>query len=439
MYNSLYQLLVTQCAFPVIDAVVGTQLHRMYVSARRYEYRSREEIGHHQDILLRKLLVHAYKTVPYYSDLFDRINLRGLDTASADILERIPPLTKDIIRSNYDKLISTDSAKRRSKVHSTGGSTGNPMKFVLDLDSWSYTWANIFRGWGYAGYRIGDKVLMLGSSSIFRDYKKSIEQKFLHTLFNFTAFPGMNMSDETCVVLTDCIRNENVKFLYGYSSALYLFAKYVIKNNIRLNVQGVFPTSEMCPDHYKREYTKAFNCAVVDCYGARDGGISAFQCQYGSFHISENCIARTETGEGIGEVFITDLYNYCMPFINYSVGDFLELTDAPCSCGRGAPCSRSIVGRKEEIMQFKNGRNITGPGWTILFKDRSVEKYRLIRRDEDHLEVQIVPSTGYRKETEEEIIVSSIQKHIGEDIHITIVYSDDFQPLANGKAGYFIG
>ena len=55
---------------------------------------------------------------------------------------------------------------------------------------------------------------------------------------------------------------------------------------------------------------------------------------------------------------ITDLNNYCMPFIRYRIGDLAEAMDATdaCACGRGLPRIGNIEGRVQSIIIGANGR-----------------------------------------------------------------------------------
>ena len=59
----------------------------------------------------------------------------------------------------------------------------------------------------------------------------------------------------------------------------------------------------------------------------------------------------------IGEVVVTDLNNYCLPFIRYRIGDLAEALDPneTCACGRGLP----RIGRRKSSIQrsaWRSGR-----------------------------------------------------------------------------------
>src|SRR5256885_16666763 len=58
---------------------------------------------------LRQLLQHCRDKVPYYAKLSDEAGVRGIADADPHaVLQRLPILTKAIIRENFDRLQSND-------------------------------------------------------------------------------------------------------------------------------------------------------------------------------------------------------------------------------------------------------------------------------------------------------------------------------------------
>jgi len=435
--SKFYSYLITNIAFPIIDLIGGTSFYRSYELLKNFEYADRQEITKYQTNKLRKILTFAYKHVPYYHSLFNKIKITEFSNFEINDLHKIPPLTKDIIRNNFDELKSSGFSKIKHKYHSTGGSTGNPIYFYQDFDSYSLSWPANIRGWGFIGFTLGDRIMTLGSSSLFKK-KKSKEQQLLHALFRVRTYGGINMSEEICEQYIIDIKKYNIKYIYGYATSIFILARHVLKTGNKINIKGVMPTSEICPPHYKECYKRAFNCQICDSYGARDGNISAFECPEGNFHLSEFSIPIIE-GEGkSGNVLVTDLYNKSMPMINYEVGDALVMSDEICKCGRQQLISTEILGRVQNLITFDNGRVITGPGWTILFKDRNVNKYRIRQTGGMNLEVDIVPAKNYHKKIEESIILDSFKRNVGEDVDIKFNYFGDLETLPSGKAAYFM-
>jgi len=98
-----------------------------YSLLRQYEesqFYSPEKIEQLQKEKLQKLLLHSYKNVPYYREVFKERNLKPEHITSSRDLEKLPILTKDLIAQNIPP-------RKLSKQH-TGGSTGEPLSFYID-------------------------------------------------------------------------------------------------------------------------------------------------------------------------------------------------------------------------------------------------------------------------------------------------------------------
>src|SRR4051812_40686509 len=53
-----------------------------------------------QNEKLQKLIRHCYENVPYYSQLFDRLNLKPADIQTTADLAKLPVLEKETVREN---------------------------------------------------------------------------------------------------------------------------------------------------------------------------------------------------------------------------------------------------------------------------------------------------------------------------------------------------
>ena len=81
---------------------------------------------------LRKILSHAGKNVPYYRVLFHQIGFHPNDIQKLSDIRHLPLLTKDIIRDNPTSFVSDTIDLKEAVYMTTGGSTGNPLKIIMD-------------------------------------------------------------------------------------------------------------------------------------------------------------------------------------------------------------------------------------------------------------------------------------------------------------------
>jgi len=423
---------------PIMDLIMGTRIFYYYRLIKKMNCWSVDKIQQWQNERFKELIAHFYENSSYFRQVLEEKDLTPADFTTLVDINKLPAINKDIIQKNYDRIVPVNIRQIRHKYASTGGSTGNPLRFLIDYNSWSYTTAIKIYFWQKIGYLYGDRYIALGSSSLFQTNKKS--QK--HTLYFFlkSGIPlnGMNMSDEKIIEYIEILRSKKVRYIYGYASAIYLLARFVNKNNIKLDIRGCFPTSEILADIYRIEIEKAFNCPVLDGYGARDGGITAWEIHRGCFHVAHNSYAETIqiSTENSGQLLVTDLLNKAFPFIRYEIGDETVLANQS-SCSYNGQILTRILGRVSNVIRLENGRVITGPGFTILFKDLNVIAYRTSQINGKKIKLEIQPSDKYSKE-EEKIILDTFHKHAGDDCEIELVYVDTFKISSSGKRMFFI-
>ena len=440
MLQNKYSHLLKDLIMPLADRVMHTKIMYYLKQIENMSQWSSAEIDNWQNEKLQRLIEHAYANTEYYHDLMNKLKLNPSDIKTKNDLNKLPILTKKDIANNYKKIIPQNIKNFYYKNHSTGGSTGEPMRFLLDLKSWSFMSAYGIYSWEKFGYNYGDSYVALGSSSLFPTEKKSIKHNIYYSLIRKFPFSAMNLSDEVLLNYISEIKNRKIKFIYGYASAIYLLANFVLKKRIDLyNIIICFSTSEILTEEYRSVIEKAFHCKVVDCYGARDGGLSAYEVKPHQYHVGYNCIAELkESRNSTGEILTTDLLNYAFPFIRYQLGDEITLSNSDNRKSKfNGQVITKVFGRIPDVMKLENGNILTGPGFTILFKDLHVKAYRLKKIGYMQIECGIKKNIGYTKD-EESLIIATLKKHAGEDCDIKIKYIEEFELLRSGKRHYFI-
>jgi len=108
----------------------GTVYRKTYDFLTKSQWWDTDELREYQRRRLRRLLRHAYENVPYYINVFEERGLRPNDFNDVADLQKLPILTKDIIRENHDDLIARNISQWDVVKFSTSGSTGNPLSFI---------------------------------------------------------------------------------------------------------------------------------------------------------------------------------------------------------------------------------------------------------------------------------------------------------------------
>lgn len=299
--------------------------------------------------------------------------------------------------------------------------------------------ANTIYNWERTNYNYGDKYIALGSSSLFVNKQMSIKHKLYYKLKNKIGLSGINMSDDVCKKYIQTIRKRKIRFIYGYASSIYLLAKYTIENKVVLDIDSCFTTSEVLTNNYRIMIESAFNCNIVDCYGAKDGGITAFAFKEGFYEVGYNSLVflvKNDSSE-FSEVLLTDLFNYSMPLINYKLGDLVTIDENNNEKYEyNGQLINSVDGRSSEIIYLENGSTLTGPGFTILFKDLPVEYYFIEKKGLNTIECSIIRLSEFDS-SHESIIRSTFRKQMGENSTLKIHYIKNANISSSGKRQYF--
>jgi len=297
------------------------------------------EIKKLQEKKLHALLKHAYENVPYYHRVFKERGLKPEDIHNVDDLIRLPVLTKEIIRNNFSDMVAKNARKEDLVEMATGGSTGVPLKFYSNPLVDTLKWAAMFRARIWHGVTRIDKTLSI--QGVIPPKEQWSKKDFYISAFDLGA--------DTLEKHAKNILEFQPDFITGYSSAIYIMAKFMEKEGYdKVMPKAVESQSEVLYPYQKELIERVFGCKVFDHYGSKETSIPACECQeHSGLHISvENGIfefvqddEQVSSGER-GEILITDFINYSMPFIRYKVGDI----SSPIDDEWGAPQSVHVVG-----------------------------------------------------------------------------------------------
>jgi phenylacetate-CoA ligase len=431
MYSPFFRSVI----FPALELYSGTNIQQHLAELKKSQWWTKTQIEELQNKKLQALVHHAYENVPYYHRIFTQKGITPDDIKTKNDLKKIPVLTKDQIRKNLPDLLAKNIPEsRRIEIHSSG-STGEPVKYYIDNNSYSADWAQTFRGWGWAGFQIGDPYVKL-SLNPRKSYRKKIQDLFLNCRYVYAA----GFTEQVIKAEIEKIHRFNPKLIRDYSSHLYTLARLMEKSNIQYNGAVVVTTGDMLYPHYRELIEKQFQCKIFDGYGGESTPI-AFECEeHNGYHLCDEDVIvefladneNVAPGE-LGGIVFTNLENYAMPFIRYTIGDVGTYSDEACPCGRGLSLMKSIEGRDSDIVRTPSGDFIVVHFFTILFEYmEGVDQFQVTQERIDHLTVKIVKNQ-YFSDTDLNHIQNEIQKRVGADVDIEINFVNEI-PLS-GRSG----
>jgi phenylacetate-CoA ligase len=443
----MYNVLARYVLYPIAETFIGTRMLKYLKRLEDTQWWSPDQIRELQHEKLRTIIKHAYENVPYYHRIFNERGLTDKDIQTADDLQKLPVLTKDSIRQNFTDLVAKDTKNRKPLLNATSGSTGEPLKYYVDMAVTSINWAGTFRGWGWAGYKLGDKRATLAGSSLVPDTSPSLIKRLRWKGERDMPFSAVHLDNDRLALYAAKMSAYKPKFVRGYPSAVYSFACYLQKKGINtIKPVAVFTTAEMLLPQHREVIEKQFGCRVFDQYGCYDGGLQAMECsEHSGFHISAEKVVMEfinvdgkPVSPGVsGEILATDLYNYSMPFIRYAVGDKGTLSTRQCQCGRGLPLMESLEGRTTDVLVFGNGVTLSGPALTLVFKDCHIKQYQVIQETRDKLVIKIIKADDY-SDNDTNHFMKILRAHIGNKVDIELQFVDEIRTTKAGKWKFII-
>lgn len=447
----MYSAIARHILFPIAEVLQGTKMLNYLKELEKTQWWSLAQLQELQNEKLRNLIKHAYNNTPYYRRIFNERGLTDKDIQSIDDLPKLPILTKDDVRKNFEDLMSQDSNKRRSFLNSTSGSTGEPFKYYIDMEVTSINWAGMFRGWEWAKYKLGDKRATLAGSSLVPNEKPTLKKRARGLLERNLSLSAFEMNDSMMANYAEKLSRYKSKFIRGYASAIYLFANYLKGAGINtIKPKAIFTTAEMLLPQYREIIEKQFGCRVFDQYGCYDGGPQAMECtEHNGLHISvEKTIMEfiNEQNEPVspgcpGEILATDLHNYTMPFIRYAVGDVGILSANGCPCGRGLPLMESIQGRVSDFITTPRGERIHGEFFSHIFWEMtSFMQFQVVQESTNSLIIKVMPFPNADKsnlQKEADRILQIVRMRTG-DMQVDIKFTEEISTTEAGKWRFIV-
>lgn len=401
--TSIESRLLKNIAFPLNDILKGTDSVNYSRTLEKTQWLSPSQIARIQEEKLHALIVHAYDNVPYYRRTLDKLKLTPGDIRSINDLSKIPILTKEIIRENSSDIISKIHSSNKMRFLS-GGTTGEPLVSYKDKFAISCGMGAAYRGWSWGSYSMGDRYAMLWrspeTSAAFSNYSKRFVNLVRRNLFLY----AFDLSDETLYNHAVQLRKFKPKVMRISPSGGYALAEFLKRKNIDdIHPTSILSTAEKLYDFQRRSIESQFGCRIFDSYGSNEIRSIAFECEeHNGYHISaENLIVEfirdeesVASGE-LGEIVITDLTNYAMPFIRYKIGDVGRSSDEICPCGRGLPLIKSVEGRISDLIITPNRRTLTGSFFVeLLSKFEFIKQFQVLQETESELNLSVICKDG---------------------------------------------
>src|SRR5262249_10523434 len=151
LLSGAYERLYRNALFPLYESGIRRRGTLRYLAEyEQNQWKSADELAAIQWNKTTRLLQHCYEHVPYYRERWKAADIHWRDIRSREDYARLPLLTKNDIRGNYERLIA-EPYRGRTMRKTTGGSTGQPLAFEYTRESYERRMAVMMRGYAWAG------------------------------------------------------------------------------------------------------------------------------------------------------------------------------------------------------------------------------------------------------------------------------------------------
>jgi phenylacetate-CoA ligase len=438
----MYQAVLRRVLFPLYEGVVKRRDTSAYM--REYEQSQWFDAQRLEGLQLAKvnrLLRHAWDEVPFLQKFWLDHGVSRAPLSHISDLERYPVITKQLITDNYADMIAR-SWRGKTLNKTTGGSSGTPFRLEYTMESYARRTAVMWRGYGWAGAEPGTRTAYLWGTGQRTKGFGGVKDSLYHRAFNRRFLDAFSMTEANLDDYIAQIERYRPDVIVGYVAPVALVAKKLNREGRQLvGPRGILTGAEPLFEPERKEIERAFGCPVFNTYGCREFMLLASECpEHAGLHVNaDQVVLETvdDAGRAVqgtsGDIVVTDLHNFGMPFVRYRNGDRATYSGKACPCGRGLPLLGSIDGRILDTIHTPDGRHVPGEFFVYAMLElHAIKQYLVVQTAADEIEMQVVKD-GPVTPDERTKIEQKVGGVVGPSSRIVVRQVDAIAPSRSGK------
>jgi phenylacetate-CoA ligase len=416
---------------------------RYWRELERSQWLTAREIDELQLEALRALLRHAAEHCGYYRETWASRGLDPRGPLSLEEFRRWPILDRATVRENR-LAMRAQAPGLRLIAKATGGSSGEPLHFDLDTGSYERRMAAWHRGYGWAGAGPGTKQTYLwgapfGEVPLWRRAKNHL----YHALYRREVINSFLLSESNAVEYLRRINDRRPDVIVAYAAPLFTLARILKERGLEPHSPRTIVVGAEALQGFQRALIEeVFQAPVFETYGSREFMLLGAECDHhAGLHLTAEQILLEvvdDDGQPVppgteGNVVVTDLYNYGMPFVRYATGDRALAGTGPCPCGRGLPLLGRVLGRRLDVLHTPDGRRIGGEVFVYILMPESstVRRFQVVQEAPAEIILRLVLAPGIA--TLPDRLAAAVKSVVGEAVQLRIEFVDDIPLTRSGK------
>lgn len=342
------------------------------------------------------VLNRAATLVPYYREMWSKRRGSG-DKSSHEYLENWPVLEKQTLRDHSRAFVADDREPKKMFHDYTSGTTGTSLDLWSSRETVKYWYALSEARWRrWYGISRKDRWAILGGQLVTPVQQTRPPFWVWNAGLNQLYMSSYHLAAANLRSYLQILKEKRVRYVVGYTSALYSLAQAVKAENRRdIRFDVVITNAEPLYDHQREIISEAFECPVRETYGMAEMVAAASECVSGNLHQwPEAGVVEQKRNIADGQpddLICTGLVNPDMPLIRYRVGDSVTVSNESCDCGRTLPLMGKIDGRNDDLLYTAEGRRVGR--LDPVFKDSfGIVEAQIVQKSLHEIVVRYVPA-----------------------------------------------
>jgi phenylacetate-CoA ligase len=400
-----------------MKGIAPTLLPELVVSLLR-PFRSRASMERYQTNALRRLAAHAYERVSFYRRHFDRHGIRPSDLRALTDWSRLPSVTRSELQSlPLADRMSPGIDPATCHAYDTSGSTGQPLRILRTPHEDARLFGRRLRAQVLSGLRPWDLRVNIGSP------------RRIFGWHRLGAFRIRTVSDRQSLEgLVDRVAALRPDVLTVPPESLALLIEQAAAGGRRPTPRRVFTGANQLAAGLRRRAEKELRTSITDFYGTSECNLVAWECERcGLYHTSDDSVVvellredGCPAGPGeAGEVVITALHSYAMPFVRFRLGDVARRPREPRRCAIRFGALESIEGRVIDHIRTPGGA-VIGPFRILDVIDdlAGIRRWQMVQVEPGRVEVRFEPAPGAASEDVARAIAGACHALFPSDVEI---------------------
>ena len=404
---------------------------------------TRGQWRNYQTACLRRLLAHAFETVPYYRRIYAEAGFSQHDFSRFEIedLKLLPYLEKEEVRRFCRTELLSDRREPGGRFFASSGSTGTPTSILYSHafhQKWSAAFEARIRHW--AGLNKDVPRGMIGGRRVVASAESPPPYYRYNRFEKQTYFSAYHISKSAAPNYLEGMREHDVEYMTGYAVSNFLLARMFDDLTLQApELRAVVVSSEKLTTEMRNMFKKVYGCRTFDSYSGVEACGLISENSAGELVVSPDVAivefldahGKEVAPDEEGELVCTGLLNFDQPLIRYRIGDVARLSKKKTSeLGLEMPIVEEISGRIEDVVTGPDGREMVR--FHGIFIDLAgLLAAQVVQEKVDWIHVNAITDSRFGK-AEERTIEERIRSQLG-DVHVTVERVKELARNSSGK------